>query len=183
MGYLHKLAFCFLGVEKLTMTKRVFHFKLDEKIDETIIRILDLEPNFQKYFYELLNSYIKGDLERTQTEENLKKLKLKVDIEFKQVMIEIKKKELLYRNTFGNSPSFSAVRAIHKGEKNKEIPNNVSSFDEKNNRFMCPECGSCFVFGADQKDIAESKENFIDHYFNKHGEIPKSLEHELREMI
>jgi len=160
------------------MVKKKFSVRLDEKIDERYINVIELEPNFQTYFYDILTSYINGDLERAQTEENLKRKKMQVDIKFKEVMIKIKEKELLYRNTFNSKPSFMAVRAIHKSEK--EDPQSVSSFDEKNNRFMCPECGSCFVFSSDQKDIAESKEQFIDHYFQKHGEIPKSIEHELR---
>jgi hypothetical protein len=160
------------------MSKHKFTVRLDKEIDKELIRIIEESESYQKFCYDILTRFVNGDFNELDTEEQLKRKKMLVDIEFKEVMIKIKNKELLYRNTFNSKPSFQAVRAIHKSEK--EIPQSVSSFDEKNNRFMCPECGSCFVFGVDQKDIGEAKENFIDHYYQNHGEIPKNLEHELR---
>jgi predicted RNA-binding Zn-ribbon protein involved in translation (DUF1610 family) len=165
------------------MVRRAFTIKLHTEIDEKFIRIIEQQENFQNYFYDILTSYINGDLERAQTEENLKRKKMQVDIKFKEVCTAIKEKELLHWNTFDKTPSYQAKKAITKAEKNRDLETvQVSAYDEKNHRFMCPECGNCFVFAEDQRDIGESKENFIDHYFQKHGEIPKSLEHELREL-
>ena len=62
-----------------------------------------------------------------------------------------------------------------------QIPEAPSCFDETNHRIMCPECGSCFVFALDQHDIGESKENFIDHYIQKHSlKFPEQLQKELK---
>ena len=63
------------------------------------------------------------------------------------------------------------------------IDNNVSCYDEKNNRFQCPECGILFVFANDHSDIAESKETFIDHYHQKHGNISERIVKEMSEII
>ncbi len=165
------------------MAKKHYHIKLDEEIDKKYISVLDQQENFQRYFYDLLTNYIDGNLERAEKEENLKRKKLQVDIKFKEVCTAIKEKELLHWNTFNKTPSYQASKAIKTAEKNRDLETvQVSSYDEKNHRFMCPECGACFVFAEDQRDLSESKEQFIDHYFQKHGEIPKSLEHELREL-
>jgi predicted RNA-binding Zn-ribbon protein involved in translation (DUF1610 family) len=166
------------------MKKISFAFWLNpNKIDEQqLIQFLQAQDNIAQYMKETLDKVRKLELVSPLTED-LKLEKLKVDIEFKKVCTAIKEKELLHWNTFDKTPSYQAKKAITKAEKNRDLETvQVSAYDEKNNRFMCPECGNCFVFSEDQRDIAESKEQFIDHYFQKHGEIPKSLEHELREL-
>ena len=119
----------------------------------------------------------------TPTQEDLKNEKIRVDIEFKKVMILIKRKELLHWQTFNKSPSSQGLKAIKVGVDNQQQieSETPSCYDEKNHRFQCPECGSCFVFSQDENDLNESKELFIDHFFQKHGEISKKLERELIE--
>jgi len=140
---------------------------------------LENQVHFSKWIKELINDYRLGKLTR-ESDYDLKRIKLQVDIEFKKVMIEIKKQELLYNQTFEKTPSLSAKKAMKIGIEN-QIPETPSCFDESNNRIMCPECGSCFVFSEDQKDIPEAKENFIDHYIQKHGlKFPPQLSLELK---
>jgi len=162
------------------MPKRSFILKLDTVIDENYIKILELEPNFQKYFYEIITSYINGDLEKREKEEDLKRRKMRVEIELKETQIAINNKKLLFMNNFGSPPSNSANRVIHKSVKDQI--SRVSCFDEKNHKIKCPECPNEFIFSESHNDIAESKQNFMDHYWQNHGAIPKDLEHELREM-
>jgi len=131
----------------------------------------------------LIDDYRLGKLTRENDYTvDLKRKKLLVDIQFKEVMIKIKEQELLYNQTFEKTPtpSFSAKKAMKIGVEN-QIPDTPSCFDEKNHRIMCPECGSCFVFGLDQKDIPEAKELFIDHYIQKHGmKFPDQIQKELK---
>jgi len=116
------------------------------------------------------------------TDKDLKMEKIRVDIEFKKIMILIKRKELLHWQTFNKSPSYQGLKAIKVGvDHQQSVSDSPSCYDEKNHRFQCPECGVLFVFAVDENDINESKELFIDHYFQKHGEIPKKLERELIE--
>ncbi len=140
---------------------------------------LDSQQNFTSFIKKLLNDYRIGGLTR-EDESDLKRKKLQVDIKFKEVMIKIKEQELLYNKTFENPPSYSAKKAMKIGIEN-QIAETPSCFDEKNSRIMCPECGSCFVFSFDQKDIPEAKELFIDHYIQKHGlKFPPQLQMELK---
>ncbi len=142
-------------------------------------KFLDAQQNFTQFVKKLLNDYRLGGLTR-EDENDLKRKKLQVDIRLKEVMIKLKEKELLYGETFHQTPSSSAKRAMKIGVEN-QIAETPSCFDEKNNRIMCPECGSCFVFAENQKDIPEAKELFIDHYIQKHGmKFPPQLEMELK---
>jgi len=147
--------------------------------DLELEKYLNEIQNFSKFFKQLLNDYRLGNLTR-EDESDLKRKKLQVDIKFKEVMIKIKEQELLYNQTFEKTPSSSAKRAMKIGIEN-QIPEAPSCFDESNNRIMCPECGSCFVFAEDQKDIPQAKELFIDHYIQKHGlKFPPQLSLELK---
>jgi len=140
---------------------------------------MDNQINISKFLKELVNDFRLGKLTR-EKDTDLKRKKLQVDIKFKEVMIQIKEQELLYNQTFEKTPSLSAKKAMKIGIEN-QIPETPSCFDETNNRIMCPECGSCFVFSEDQKDIPEAKENFIDHYIQKHGlKFPPQLSLELK---
>jgi len=128
---------------------------------------LDSQINFTDFIKELLNDYRLGKLTR-ESDYDLKRKKLQVDIQFKEVMIKIKEQELLYNQTFEKTPSSQAKKAMKIGVEN-QLPDAPSCFDEINHRIMCPECGSCFVFSDDQKDVPEAKELFVDHYIQKHG--------------
>jgi len=149
------------------------------KTDKELEEFLDSQINISKFLKELINDFRLGKLTR-ESDYDLKRKKLQVDIKFKEVMIQIKEQELLYNQTFEKTPSLSAKKAMKIGIEN-QIAETPSCFDEKNNRIMCPECGSCFVFAEDQKDIPEAKENFIDHYIKMHGlKFPPQLSLELK---
>jgi len=142
---------------------------------------LDSQDKISEFLRNLVNDYRLGILTRENDHTiDLKRKKLEVDIKFKEVMIKIKEQELLFNQTFDKTPSSQAKKAMKIGIEN-QIPETPSCFDETNNRIMCPECGSCFVFSEDQKDIPEAKENFIDHYIQKHGmKFPPQLSLELK---
>ena len=140
---------------------------------------LEAQTNLTKFIKELVDDYRLGKLTR-ETDYDLKRKKLQVDIRFKEVMIQIKEKELLYNETFTKTPSSQAKRAMKIGVEN-QLPDTPSCFDESNNRLMCPECGSCFIFSENQTDIPKAKELFIDHYIQKHGmKFPDQLQKELK---
>ncbi len=114
----------------------------------------------------------------------LKDKKLDVEIRLKETQIKINERRLLYYDTFGNSPSLSAKKAMTKGVINQNpIADYVSCYDEKNDRFQCPECGILFNYSKDHSDIAESKMQFADHYFQKHGNLSERLVKEMSEII
>ncbi len=149
------------------------------KSDKELGEFLDNQQNISKFLKELINAFRLGRLSKTSNDD-LKRKKLEVDIQFKEVMIKLKEKELLFDNTFGNTPSYSAKKAMKINVEN-QIPDTLSCFDEKNHRIMCPECGSCFVFAIDQKDVQQAKEFFIDHYVKKHSlRFPEQLQEELK---
>jgi len=149
------------------------------KTDKDLGEFLDVQINISKFLKDLVNDYRLGKLTR-ETDFDLKRKKLQVDIRFKEVMIQIKEKELLYNETFTKTPSSQAKRAMKIGVEN-QIPDTPSCFDESNNRLMCPECGSCFIFSNNQEDIPKAKELFIDHYIQKHGmKFPDQLQKELK---
>ena len=149
------------------------------KEETDLSEFLDSQSQFTAFIKKLVNDYRLGRLTR-EDESDLKRKKLQVDIKFKEVMIKIKEQELLYNQTFEKTPSSQAKKAMKIGVTN-QIPETPSCFDESNNRIMCPECGACFVFSVDQKDVAEAKELFIDHYIQKHGmKFPPQLQLELK---
>ena len=147
--------------------------------DTELAEFLDSQTKLSDFLRNLINDYRLNKLTR-ESDYDLKRKKLKVDIEFKEVMIKIKEKELLHWQTFDKTPSFLAKKAMKIGVQN-EIPATPSCFDESNHRIMCPECGSCFVFAVDQHDIPNAKELFIDHYIQKHSlKFPEQLSKELQ---
>ncbi len=148
------------------------------KDDQDLIDFMDSQQNVTLFLKDLVNDYRLGKLSKID-ESDLKRKKLQVDIHFKEVCTLIKEKELLHWKTFDKSPSYQGLKAIKTNvESNKE---SMSCYDEKNHRLMCPQCGSCFVHSEDKLDIAESKENFMNHYFEKHdSNLPVELIEELR---
>lgn len=150
------------------------------KEDEALMDYLDSLEHISETLKDILTRYSNGELIVPNSGEDLKNQKIQVDIEFKKIMIKIKQKELDYWQIFKKTPSFQASKAMKIGVENI-LPDTPSCFDETNHRIMCPACGSCFVFSQDQKDIPEAKENFIDHYIQKHGmKFPPQLEKELK---
>ncbi len=163
------------------MVRKSFSFWLNYEIDDEAKLLVYLDSlrvdNFSLYIKELLEMVRTGKLIKPD-QEDLQRKKLLTDIKFKEVMIKIKEQELIYKQTFEQNPP-PRHRKVMKVHIENQNPTYVSSIDEKNNRIMCPECGACFVFALDQHDANESKEKFIDHYFEKHGELSPQLQKEL----
>lgn len=135
---------------------------------------------FSKFIREILESRMNGT---NQNSIDLRDKKLDVEIRLKETQIKINERRLLYYDTFGNSPSFSAKVAITKGVINQNPVDNISCYDEKNDRFQCPECGILFNYSKDHSDISESKLQFADHYFQKHGALSEMIVKEMSEII
>jgi hypothetical protein len=115
--------------------------------------------------------------------EDLRDKKTLVEIRLKETQIKLNEKRLLYYNTFENNPTPQAQRAMKIGITNEnQTENYVSCYDEKNDRFQCPDCGILFNYSKDHKDISESKMQFADHYFQKHGSLSERLVKEMSEI-
>jgi len=161
---------------------------LNDKIKEENLLSIWLENktnNSSKFMKEILTKVKDGKLIEPKDSE-LKIKKLLVDIEFKEVCTLIKRKELLHWQTFNKTPSWKANKAIKEGVSQQIFANldeSPSCYDEKNNRIQCPECGILFVFSTDHSDISESKSQFADHYFQKHGLVPDKIVREIKEIL
>lgn len=166
----------------MARTRKHIGFWTNETIaDKKFIEWLDKERQNQPYAQFVKDILLDVMNERLiyPTIEDLKNQKIKVDIKFKKIMIEIKKKELLYWTVFHKSPSLQGHNAIKVGVNNENLTSNVSCFDEKNSRLVCPECHTTIQFAKDQSDLRDAKLLFIDHYFKQHGEMTPKLEREL----
>ena len=152
------------------------------KDQELFIYIQDNSgKNVSKFIKDVLENLKNGT---TQNYLQLKDKKLDVEIRLKETQIKINERRLLYYDTFGNSPSLQAKRSMTKGVIDQNpVEKFVSCYDEKNDRFQCPECGILFNYSKDHSDIAESKMQFADHYFQKHGNLSERLVKEMSEII
>jgi len=162
-----------------------YGFNLSPKIDDEAKLIIWLEANpnrnYAKYIKEIMNDFRLGKL-AYDDQEDLQKKKLLVDIELKEVMILIKRQELIYKQTFDQSPPLRHKEAMKIHVENQNLTHGVSIIDEKNTRIMCRECGACFVFAFDQHDKNESKQAYVDHFVKKHGlTLPPDIQKELDE--
>lgn len=161
------------------MTKRHLGFWTNNTItDQKFIEWFDKQgftnsaQATRKLWFDVMNGKL-----IVPTKEDLRNEKIRVDIQFKRIMIQIKEKELLYFNTFNKTPSSQGLKAIKTGLDNQLMDSDKPScYDEKNNRIQCPECGILFVI---TKSLGETKSDFADHYNKKHGIIPKEIFEEL----
>jgi len=152
----------------------------DQKLLEFINRERG-ERSYAQYVKDVLTD-VKDERLIIPTAEDLRNQKMKVDIEFKKIMVKIKKKELLYWDVFKNTPSPRAQTAIKVGVENQISVESVSCVDEKNHRMVCPQCQNVIEFAKDQHDLKDAKLLFIDHYYKLHGEMPPKLERELLDL-
>jgi len=164
-------------------SKKHYHFYLNKSIMDEAKLMLWLDDqakeNFSKYVKELLQMVKDGKLD---DDEDLNRKKLLVDIELKEVMILIKRQELIYKETFEQNPPLRHTKVMKINVENQNLTHGVSIIDEKNNRIMCAECGACFVFAIDQHDKQESKQMYVDHYVKKHGlKLPDEIQKELND--
>ncbi|MBA7492262.1 hypothetical protein ES702_02811 [subsurface metagenome] len=176
-----------MGIKKLTNTALTAWISSTVKNEVELLAWIDSLEGISRsnIVKEILFKVKSGEL-RTTTTDDLKKKKMLVDIKFKEVCTQIKEKELLHWNTFDKTPSSRAKTAIKNGiEINSELQklDSPSVYDEKNHKFVCPDCQENFIFSESESDIAEAKQNFCDHFWQNHGAIPKKIEHELRELV
>jgi hypothetical protein len=166
-------------------SRKHYAFYFNKNIDEEAKLMLWLEDqahgNYSKYIKEFLQLLKDGKLTLTD-QEDLQRKKMLVDIELKEIIIKIKQQELIYKETFEQNPPIRHTKVMKINVENKNLTHGVSCIDEKNNRIMCPECGACFVFAFDQHDKNESKQNFVDHFVEKHGlKLTPEIQKELNE--
>jgi len=110
---------------------------------------------------------------------DLQRKKLAVDIEYKEVIILIKKKELGFMKVFDSPPSNAAQKAIREGQM--QAVDTISIFDEKNERLQCPDCGILFTWKSwEERKI--KKDEFVDHYLQSHGMLTTQQQNELIEI-
>jgi len=160
-----------------------FFLNMNNNKDQELFIFLQDEAgkNYSKFIREVLENLKNGT---TRNSIDLKDKKLEVEIRLKETQIKLNERRLLYYDTFGNSPSLSAKRSMTKGIMNQNpIGDYVSCYDEKNDRFQCPECGILFNYSKDHSDIAESKMQFADHYYQKHGDLSERLVKEMSEIV
>lgn len=167
----------------MTYKRLQINLNPNEEKDALLIVYLDTHGgnNLNRYVRDILEKVRTGNLSPTDAED-LQRKKTLVDIELKEVMILIKRQELIYKTTFEQTPPqrHKEVMKIH--IENQNLTHGVSIIDEKNNRIMCADCGACFVFAVDQHDKQESKQMYVDHYVKKHGlKLPEEIQKELNE--
>lgn len=162
------------------MTRRQFRFWIgDEKLQE----FLDSKgskgnQNFSEFARDIFTLVMNNKLD-TSTIKDLQRKKLLTDIEYKQVMTQIKKRELGFMKTFEAPPTERAKEAIRSGEM--AAVDSISLYDEKNQRIQCPDCGILFTWNSwEEKKI--KKEQFVDHYLQKHGMLTSQQQNELVEV-
>jgi len=162
-----------------SMTKKQYRFWVN---DEELQKFLDSKTSetggFTEFAKDIFTLVMTNKLDSSSIID-LQRKKLSVDIEYKQVIILIKKKELGFMKVFDSPPSNAAQKAIREGEMN--AVDTVSIFDEKNQRLQCPDCGILFTWNSwEEKKI--KKEGFVDHYLQSHGLLTTQQQNELVEV-
>jgi len=88
------------------------HFALWTYPDDLDLRnYLESKANISEFIKKIVNDFRIGKLTETKNSD-LQRKKLEVDIRYKEIMIKIKEKELLYSETFEKPPAYSAKQAI-----------------------------------------------------------------------
>lgn len=82
--------------------------------DKSIVEWFESIPNRSEFIRDFLTKLKNGELNDT-SKFDLQRKKLEVDIRYKEIMIKIKEKELLFGETFDKTPSYSAQKAIKVG--------------------------------------------------------------------
>lgn len=82
--------------------------------DPTIIEWLVSITKRSEFIRDILIKFKNGEF-NDNSKYDLQRKKLEVDIRYKEIMIKIKEKELLYNQTFDKTPSYSAEKAIKVG--------------------------------------------------------------------
>ncbi len=79
--------------------------------DQEIVEWLNSITNLSNFMREVLMKFKNGEF-NDGSKSDLQRKKLEVDIRYKEIMIKIKEKELLFGETFDKTPSYSAQKAI-----------------------------------------------------------------------
>jgi len=161
------------------MTKKQYRFWVtDEELQKFLDEKTSVRGGFTEFAREIFTLIMKNKLDPS-TYADLQRRKVLADIEYKQVITQIKKKELAFMKTFEAPPTNRAKEAIKQGEMN--AVDTISIFDEKNERIQCPDCGILFTWKSwEERKI--KKEEFIDHYIQKHGMLTTQQQNELVEL-
>lgn len=164
-------------IEDQTNRKHIGFWTNNSEEDKKLVKYIELHKSSSSALFVkgILLRFMQGEFTELTEKETLIIAKLKAEIRLKNAMADIKEREFQHWKVFETEPSNKAKGAIKKGV----TEGSPSCFDEKNHRFDCPECDSKFVFAEDQHDIQESKEQFIDHYYQQHGEVSPKLQREL----
>jgi len=109
------------------MTRKKITFWLYNQID---IEFLDKLPNVSDFLRDLLVKVRTGKISAF-TEDDLKRRKLLADIEYKEILTAIKKREFEFHENFGKTPSYQASKAIKVAVNNESfIPPEEKSLEE-----------------------------------------------------
>ena len=168
--------------------------------DEKTIKFLDSNPNVSDFIKKNIEDVESGKLNHSQGDLDLKIKEAKLA----KILVdtEIKKKELIYWDTYHSSPSPQAKHAIYENVEShyishdsgrtyqkaqpasmpENIVKDISPYDEKNNRLQCVVCGVLFSFDIDGT-IPKAKEKFVDHMFKEHKRQPTKFETEVLKKI
>jgi len=97
----------------MTTTRKHFSFWVYDK-EIRLREFLETKVNVRNvsdYVKDILEKVMNGKLIETKSMD-LQRKKLEVDIRYKEIMIKIKEKELLFSETFDKTPPYSAKKAI-----------------------------------------------------------------------
>jgi len=97
----------------MTTTRKHFSFWVYDK-EIRLREFLETKVNVSDYVKDILEKVMNGKLIETKSMD-LQRKKLEVDIRYKEIMIKIKEKELIYNETFDETPSSRAKIAIKTG--------------------------------------------------------------------
>jgi len=96
----------------MTTTRKKFNFWVYDK-EIRLREFLDSKVNVSDYVKDILDKVRTGKLIDAKTID-LHRKKLEVDIRYKEIMIKIKEKELLYNETFDKPPPLIQLKKLSK---------------------------------------------------------------------
>jgi len=158
----------------MTTTRKHYNFWVYDK-EVNLREFLDSKVNVSDYVKDILDKFRTGKLIDSKSLD-LQRKKLEVDIRYKEIMIKIKEKELLYNETFEKPPT-NSVKQVIKTSVNTEsyeppeekrisevIKNNWNKFVEtlKQNTkgewtLTCKLCSTGFILPSKEQAINRFK--------------------------
>ena len=166
------------------MKRRWSFWTYKEKDDQDLEQFLESKLSINDFLKKLVNDFRTGKIVDSKNLD-LHRKKLEVDIRYKEIMIKIKEKELLFDQTFDKTPSSQAQKAIKVGVNTESyeppeekqikdvIQNNWNKFVEsiiKNPKnewtLTCHLCSTGFILPTREQAI----ERFKTHLLETHNE-------------